>query len=132
VRFRQTGRRKGAIINVTSLIDVLFLLVIFVLVSARFEETAGVEVALPGGRARAETETKTLTLTLSAEGKAYLQTEAVPMDALAERLSAIARKNPKTVLKVRADKRLSWEAVHTALDIAKAAGLRRVSLVSRR
>ncbi|MHC4873711.1 MAG: ExbD/TolR family protein, partial [Planctomycetota bacterium] len=51
MRFKENNRKRLAI-NITPLIDVLFLLVIFVLVTAQFEDVGGISVELPQGKAK--------------------------------------------------------------------------------
>ncbi len=118
-------RRLG--INVTPLIDVLFLLVIFVLVTARFEEVAAIGVELPHGESREPPPTQTLVLTVTAQGDCYLGEDPVGLDALGERLRAAKDRDRQTTLVVRADRRVPWERVAQALDTARAAELRRVA-----
>lgn len=127
MRFHEGRSGRRAIINVTSLIDVLFLLVIFVLVSARFEEAGGIAVDLPHGVSKELPESQTLVLSLTAERRLFLDKTEVPAEALQSRLAAAAKRARQTVLIVKADKRVPAEDVIRALDTAKAVGLRQVA-----
>ncbi|MFH0919553.1 MAG: biopolymer transporter ExbD [Fibrobacterota bacterium] len=127
MKFVRSRPRRAMGLNLTSLIDVLFILLIFVLVAARFEEVGAIAVDLPRGLSRELPESQTLTLTLTVEGKCFLGEEEVPFERLGERLGAEMSKARETVLVVAADRRVSWERVSGAIDAAKAAGLRRIA-----
>jgi len=131
MRFQSGGGRRRLSINLTSLIDVLFLLVIFVLVSARFEDAAGIDVNLPHGATRELPKEQTLVLTLTAGGKTYLNEAAVPDGALGTLLEEAAAMAQETVLVVKADRQVPWERVAAALDTAKRAGLTRLNFPMR-
>ena len=76
--------RRPSVINVTSLIDVMFLLLIFVLLSAKFEKEASVPVNLPaGGKAESGEKPTLKVLTIDAQGAMFLGQEPVEMQNLA-------------------------------------------------
>jgi biopolymer transport protein ExbD len=130
MRFTGTGPRRRAAINLTPLIDVLFLLVIFVLVTARFEDVGAVEVDLPRGTSESLPARQTLTLSVTSAGAYYLGEEEVPQASLRDVLQRRAAEARETGLVIRADRSVPWEAVHFATEAAKEAGLRRVAFQS--
>jgi biopolymer transport protein ExbD len=131
MRFHDSARRGRLAINLTSLIDVLFLLLIFVLVSARFEEVGGVAVELPQGRSKELPKRQTLILTLTAEGDLYLDEEPLSLAALGPALRAAAARARETTLVVRADQAVRSGRLLQAMDVAKQQGLERVAFQMR-
>ncbi|MCP4221395.1 MAG: biopolymer transporter ExbD, partial [bacterium] len=61
MQFRTKEKRK-VMINITSLIDVLFLLLIFLMVSSTFLEQPGIKLELPESESAANVEKKDYTL----------------------------------------------------------------------
>lgn len=124
MRFKEQNRKKLSI-NITPLIDVLFLLVIFVLVTAQFEDVGGISVDLPQGKAKELPEIQTLNLVLTAEGKFYLDKIEIPFEDLPAKLKKESAKAKESILVVKADKGVRWERVALAIDTAKNLGLKK-------
>ncbi|GAB4167956.1 MAG: biopolymer transporter ExbD [Wenzhouxiangellaceae bacterium] len=130
----QTEQEEEPEINLTSLIDVVFLLLIFFMVSATFERQALLRVELPEA---SETETRELPerieLVITESGDYFIgermlaDTEKSTLKlALSEALAA----NPDAVVVLRADARAEHGLVVRALDAAAAEGVRAVSIAT--
>ncbi|QOC21109.1 biopolymer transporter ExbD [Wenzhouxiangella sp. AB-CW3] len=126
--------REEPEINLTSLIDVVFLLLIFFMVSTTFEQHALLRLDLPEA-ATAETETlpDVVELIITGEGQIYLgdqqlvdERRSTIQAALGERFA----ERPEQVLVIRADGNATHRLVVRALDAAAAEGIRRVSIAT--
>ncbi len=132
MRFSRDRSSRGATINVTSLIDVMFLLVIFVLLSAKFEPEGGIAVDLPKGKLKEVARSNTYKLTIMYEGTMFLRKKKVAGKELAaevKRIRAEFRQQGRAdpVLVIEADKDVSWERIVTVTEDAKLAGQSRVN-----
>jgi len=123
---RPKQRRRPAL-NVTSLIDVLFLLLIFFMVSSTFVEHPAIQLDLPRVSAAEEAQVDSLRLSITAEGEVYLDGEAVAFDALSGRLRQAVSEDPEKVLILEADRRVGYGTVIEAIDLARQAGVKRIS-----
>ena len=132
---RMKGRRAPmADINVTPLVDVMLVLLIIFMVTAPLM-TAGVPVNLPDSRAKAlDQDQKPVDLSIDRDGAIHLGDEPVTMEALPDKLAAIAAaqtkdgKPPQVTL--RADKALDYGRVMAVMGELNRAGLNRVALIS--
>jgi biopolymer transport protein ExbD len=121
-------------INLTPLIDVVFLLLIFFMVTTTFKSQADLKVTLPTASAKSESQPETpIELGIDASGRYYLAGKALANSqadtlfvALAERL----RTHEKAPLIVRADARTPHQFVVTAMDTAARLGLSRLSIAT--
>jgi len=77
-----TKQRRHSTINITSLIDVLFLLLIFLMVSSSFLEEPGMKLSLPEAESAEVGEKKAFTLYITEGGDLFLNGEKVPLDSL--------------------------------------------------
>jgi len=109
----------------TPLIDVVFLLLIFFMVSTTFvNEPAGLQVELPRSENRELIpEGSDVALVLRADGQIELEGEAVDLAKLKSSLSRIARDEPSTVVVLRADKSLEHGRVVQVMDLVRTLGL---------
>lgn len=121
-------------INLTSLIDVVFLLLIFFMVSTTFEQHAMLRLDLPeASTAESESMPDVVELVITDEGRLYIGEKALVDDRRATLQAAIAEQfeaNPDAVLVIRADGEAPHRLVVRALDSAAAEGINRVSIAT--
>ena len=119
-------------LNLTPLVDVLFLLLIFFLVGTRFTENENsFEVELPKASAAPEPITGTpdeLVVNVGPEGELTLQNEPLGLDRLRERLTEIAADYPDQIVVIRGDATGDYQHVVTVMDAVNRAGLTNLSL----
>lgn len=127
------ARRPGpaAVVDLTPLIDVVFLLLIFFAVSTTLVRQAQLRVTLPtadgaAGQAAAELEVR-----ISAAGDYAVNGVALPDGASATLAGALAAAPDAKTVTVAADARARHEAVVRALEAANRAGLADVYIVTR-
>ncbi|SHF52313.1 biopolymer transport protein ExbD [Modicisalibacter ilicicola DSM 19980] len=125
-------RQESVDVNLTPLIDVVFLLLIFFMVSTTFDTRQALELTLPQSDSATASDTSPVTLSITRAGEyrlgeQTLSSAQVLRDALATQ-AASAREHG---LVIEADARATHEAVVTALDQAAALGIRRVRIATR-
>jgi len=125
VRIKKGEALSG--LNLTPLIDVVFQLLIFFFIAARFEqEDRELDVPLPdASEARPLTATPTeLWININRDGRYYVEGQWLDSDALERALRLAATNNPlsQTVI-IRADKRVAFDSVVQAVNLCKRAGV---------
>ena len=131
MNFRQL-RRPEVSINLTPLIDVVFLLLIFFMVSTSFSELTQLVVDLPEAEGSPATADNALLLTVDVAGNMTLNGEAVPNDARG--LSAALRQqlsgNTDIPVTLSADAMTPHQFVVTAMDVAAQLNITRLTIAS--
>lgn len=119
-------------LNLTPLIDVVFLLLIFFMVSTTFEKTARLKVDLPQASAEAEQQpAEKIILGIDVQGRYYIndrQLVNTQLKTLKIALSKVAGDNREMPVVLRADAKTPHQAVVTAMDAASQVGLTRLSI----
>ena len=130
------GRRRGVEpeINVTSLIDVVLLLVMFFMVSTSFVQDGRLKVRLPESSASPESRPPdAVTIAIGADG-AYMVNDRALVNRSPETLrAALLKLSPKTngqPITIRADARATHQAVVTAMDVAGRMGFAQVNIAT--
>ena len=124
-------------INLTPLIDIVFLLLIFFMVSTTFQRETELEIALPEASAKTKGAevVSAVVLEIDSDGVYRLGVRAagkssevisVSADRLPKTLEGISTKHETTTLIIKADAKTSHQAVVRALDAAQRAGLKKI------
>ncbi len=121
-------------INVTSLIDVVLLLVMFFMVSTTFQQDGRLKVLLPESSAQPEQRpVDAVVILITADGayrvndRALVNRSPETLRAALEKVAGNARGQPITI---RADARATHQAVVTAMDIAGRVGFAQVNIAT--
>ena len=131
MNFRPAKRGRGLIINVTSLIDVMFLLLIFFMVTSTFKNQPAINLVLPRSATASETVDTPAILFLTAEGDIYLNDTLIDLDTLGQRLEKMHTDTGEDRMVLRADEDAAHGDVVELIDTIKQSGFTRVSLSAR-
>jgi biopolymer transport protein ExbD len=127
-------RREEPEVNLTALIDVVFLLLIFFMVSTTFQRESELKIELPEASGEAvEAPVEALEIIIDAQGRYFLRGEQVLNEQLPTLKRAIEKalgdqKDPPVI--IRADARTPHQAVVRAMDAASQLGLVKMSLAT--
>lgn len=127
-------RREDLEVNITSLVDVVFLLLIFFMVSTTFHREAQLQVELPeASNEPTEVPENILEITINVNGDYFINEQQV-VNTAAETLrrailQVIGDRRDLPVI-VRADARSPFQSVVTAMDVTGQLGLTQMSLAT--
>jgi biopolymer transport protein ExbD len=123
-------------VNLTPLIDVVFLLLIFFMVSTTFEHQSRIQIELPEATAEATTpDDESLEIIIDAQGRYFLGEQQVVNSELKTLMGAISKvvgERERMPVIIRADAKTPHQAVITALDATSQLGLTHISLATTR
>ena len=127
-------RREDPEVNITSLVDVVFLLLIFFMVSTTFHREAQLQVELPeASNEPTEVPEKVLEITINVNGDYFINEQQVvntaPETLRRAIVQVIGDRRDLPVI-VRADARSPFQSVVTAMDVTGQLGLTQMSLAT--
>ncbi|MFT7521240.1 MAG: biopolymer transport protein ExbD [Kiritimatiellia bacterium] len=127
-----TGQRRAdPIIDLTPMIDVVFQLVLFFMVSTTFVSSPGIQVDLPRSSQDIVTSDKDdVNIWMTLEGALYVDDIPVTLQALEDKLERVARQDPDTLIIIKADTGVEHGRVVTVMDIARSRGLARLAIAT--
>ncbi len=131
----KTRERKQVSLSVTPLIDVLFLLLIFFMITGTFKRAGELELHLPESStstpSAGKADTRDVDLVLTEDGILLLDGENVEFPRLKNRLQDILAEDPNKRVMIKAESGVQhWEVVRL-LDIVREAGFAGVGLGTR-
>ena len=132
-------RKQSPELNLTPLIDVVFLLLIFFMVSTTFQKDAAIEVELPGvspeTSAPQEEPVKSIELTVDRDGNYFVNEKALvnnSMDNLVRAIEREAGERRDMPFIINADADASHQSVIRVMDAAGSSGFQKITFAAKR
>ena len=130
--FRERKRSKSVDLNVTSLVDVLFLLLIFFMLTTTFKHAGELELNLPesstAGPANATAGAEGVDLVLTEQGTLLLDGGSVTFETLPAGLDALRKRRPGAQIMIEAEAGVAHGQVVRLLDAVRTAGFQGVGI----
>lgn len=129
MKIRRTADSQEDVINASPLIDILFILIIFFLVTASFsQEERDISVNLPETDTTLSSAARVLVVNVREDGSTYLGDKLITLQSLEAALLEAVRTNPDQKVLIRGDREALHGHVAGALAIAKRAGIREANI----
>lgn len=124
--------RKGSELNMSPLIDMIFILLLFFIVTTSFVKEAGVDVQRPVAATAQTKESTNLVLAITEDNVLYLEGKAIDIRSLQAHMERFVLQNPTGSVVIAADKNSRSGAVITSLDACRMAGVKNLSVAAQR
>ncbi len=116
--------------NFSSLTDIIFLLLIFFLLSSTFIVQPGIKVKLPRSETTEMTSEKNITISITRDGSYYLNEERVTLSSLPALLQQKFAFGTEQVVVIKADRDVTLQSAVDVMDISKNVGFERFSIAT--
>ncbi|MCY4198221.1 MAG: biopolymer transporter ExbD [Gammaproteobacteria bacterium] len=126
------NRDEESDINLAPMLDVVFIMLIFFIVTATFIKQAGIDVLRPAADSAEEKPTVSVLVAVSETGDIWIDNKRVDPAAVRANIERIHAENPKGGLVVQADRGAQMKQVMGVLAAARAANITQVALSTER
>ncbi|MCP3178182.1 MAG: ExbD/TolR family protein [Desulfuromonadales bacterium] len=124
-------KREDPRVDLTPMVDVVFLLLIFFMISTTFVETPGLTVDLPESSSQAEMkEPDEIKVYVARDGAIAIGDQKVSLDQFRQRLQAFGEKAADTTFVLLADKEAYHGRVVQLMDEARQAGFKKLAIAT--
>jgi biopolymer transport protein ExbD len=128
MRFRRHVEFERGQLDIAPLIDVIFLLLIFFMLTSSFIFQPGIKINLPRAVTSEVIQEENLIITVSAENLIYLNNQAITLKQLKSHLQKAAAKNKPLLIK--ADRKASLGRVVQIWDFCREVGLTQINIAT--
>ncbi|MBA2124417.1 hypothetical protein B9J78_05755 [bacterium Unc6] len=116
------GRKKISMhLDIAPLIDIVFLLLIFFMLTANFIVQSGIEITLPTAKTAALQEEENVSVFINHENEIFLNDRKISIDELKNALEQRLETTPKKTVILKADEKIDLGLAVRVMDIAKQA-----------
>ena len=123
-------KKKDMGIEMGPLMDIVFILLIFFVVTSSFTRETGVDVTKPQAQTASQLEKENLLIAITREGTIHMNERQVDLASLQDILKQSLSKNPDREAVVIADKEAETGALVQVIDMCNLAGVKKVSIAA--
>jgi biopolymer transport protein ExbD len=134
MRNRHSRRQSGAVaeINMTPLIDMVFILLIFFIVTTSFVKETGVDVSRPSAKTAVKKELANILISITPNGEVWMDKRQIDRRAVRANVERMHAENPEGSVIILADKEAKTGLLIEVMDQARLAGVANVSIAAQR
>ncbi|MCD6526789.1 MAG: biopolymer transporter ExbD [Desulfuromonas sp.] len=127
----QRKKREDIRVELTPMIDVVFLLLIFFMISTTFVESSGIDINLPTAtNQKIDKQPHEVKVYLEKSGLIHLNDRLVSLDDLQTHLASYGRRASSTTFVLLADEQAKHGRVVNLMDIAQRAGFAKLAIAT--
>ena len=117
-------------INITPMLDVVFILLIFFIVTANFIKEPGLEVNRPDSETAEPTENAAILIAVGNAGEIYMDGRRIDKRQVKANVVRLLAENPQGSVVIQADEQAIADTIIKVMDGAREAGVYNISLAS--
>ncbi len=117
-------------VNLTPMLDVVFIMLIFFIVTASFVKEAGIDVNRPSAATAERKEKGNILVAISADNQIWIDRRQVDPRALRANIERMHAENPLGAVLIVADKESKHKLLVQVMDAARRAGVKEVSIAA--
>ncbi|PKH00752.1 biopolymer transporter ExbD [Paraglaciecola sp. MB-3u-78] len=127
---RKVRVEEDATIDMTPMLDIVFIMLIFFIVTTVFVKEAGVNVNKPKGDLAVMPKNANIFIAVTEDGKVWIDKSEVDVDLVRANLERLMAEQPSDVIIIQADKEAEHGLVVEVMDQIKMAGIDRISIAT--
>jgi biopolymer transport protein ExbD len=117
-------------INLTPMLDVVFIMLIFFIVTASFIKEAGIDVNRPDAPSADSQDDAAILIAISANDEIWIDRRETDPNAVRGMIERLHAENPKGSIVIQADEESTHEVLVIVMEAAKAAGVTNVAIAA--
>ena len=117
-------------INMTPMLDVVFIMLIFFIVTASFVKEAGIDVNRPEAATAVKKERANILVAISDTGEIWINKRQIDVRAVQANIERLKAENPQGSVVIQADKKATTDMLIKVMDASRAAGAFDISIAA--
>ncbi|AWB67910.1 biopolymer transporter ExbD [Saccharobesus litoralis] len=121
---------EEATIDMTPMLDVVFIMLIFFIVTASFVKEAGIDVNRPDAPTAVKKDRANILIAINDKGEVWIDKRRVDVRAVQANVERLKAENPQGSVVIQADKKANVDTLVKVMDASRAAGAYDVSIAA--
>ena len=127
--FQNLVDEEEAAIDMTPMLDVVFIMLIFFIVTASFVKEAGIDNR-PEAATAVKKDRANILIAISDKGEIWINKRRIDVRAVQANIERLRAENPQGSVVIQADKKATTETLIKVMDASRAAGVYDVSIAA--
>ncbi len=128
--YQQQQAEEESEINITPMLDVVFIMLIFFIVTATFIKEAGIEVNRPDAQTAVKQEKANILIAIGANDDIWIDRRQVDIRSVRPNIERLHAENPQGSVVIQADKDSKTDTLIQVMDASRQAGVYNVSIAA--
>ncbi len=125
-----SGNEQEATVDITPMLDVVFIMLIFFIVTATFVKESGIEVDRPQATTAVVQEKANILIAIDAQDKVWVNRREVDLRAVRPNIERLHAENPKGTVVIQADRDSRNEILVKVMDASRQAGVYAIAIAA--
>jgi biopolymer transport protein ExbD len=127
---KPTAGEDESAIDITPMLDVVFIMLIFFIVTATFVKEAGIDVNRPDAATAVKQEKANILIAISATNEIWIDHRRIDVRSVRPNIERLHAENPQGSVVIQADKESKTETLIKVMDAARSAGVFNVAIAA--
>lgn len=128
--FQNLVDEEEAAIDMTPMLDVVFIMLIFFIVTASFVKEAGIDVNRPEAATAVKKDRANILIAITDKGEIWINKRRIDVRAVQANIERLHAENPQGTVVIQADKKATTDTLIKVMDASRAAGVYDVSIAA--
>lgn len=130
MRRQRSKKRDEEEVNLTPMLDVVFILLIFFIVTASFVKESGMEINRPDAATAVRKERGNILVAITPTGQIWIDRRQVDVRSVRANIERLHAENPQGAVVIQADRQSKNYLLVEVMDAAKLAGVENISIAA--
>lgn len=127
---KHVREEEEASIDMTPMLDIVFIMLIFFIVTTSFVKEAGINVNRPKASQATSTKNANIFIGINANGDVWMDKRQVDIERVSANIERMLAEQPSDTVVIQADKEAKHGIVVKVMDQVKAAGIDKISVAA--
>ena len=129
-RLSASAGNEESAIELTPMLDVVFIMLIFFIVTTSFVKESGIEVSRPNAASAEQQERASIFIAIDSEGQIWLEKRKLDIDAVRANIEKLHAESPEGTVVIQADKKSETGILVKVMDQVRLAGVKNISVAA--
>lgn len=127
---RSSADEDDAAIDITPMLDVVFIMLIFFIVTATFVKETGIDVNRPDAPSAVKKDNANILVAISGKNEIWIDRRKIDIRQVRPNIERLHAENPQGSVVIQADKESKTDTLIKVMDAARQAGVFNVSIAA--
>lgn len=129
-QFYQPEPEEESAIDITPLLDVVFIMLIFFIVTATFVKEAGIDVTRPDAATAVKKESANILIAIGPNNDVWIDRRQIDIRSVRPNIERLHAENPQGSVIIQADKESKTDTLIQVMDASRQAGVYNISIAA--